>query len=165
VAPDIFTASGDGNSGNAVVVHASDYSRVTASNPAHAGEYLAMFCTGLGATDPPATAGQAAQATGLLAGYFFVDIAGREDTPTYAGLAPGYAGLYQVNFQVPADQESGVTVINFEIGIGSSQLVPLWCNKYRPLLGKMARPGNPVCHQRNSTTLARWPLDNFSSLV
>jgi uncharacterized protein (TIGR03437 family) len=126
VAPGIFTASGDGNSSNALVVHASDYSRVTASNPAHAGEYLAMFCTGLGATDPPATAGQAAQATGLLADYFFVDIAGREDMPTYAGLAPGYAGLYQVNFQVPADQESGVTVVSFYMGGVNSQLVPLW---------------------------------------
>ena len=126
VAPGIFTATGDGSSGAAYVVHASDYSRVTQSNPAVAGEYLAIFCTGLGATTPPSIEGQPASAGTIQATYYFVDINSREAMPSYAGPAPGYAGLYQVNFQLPGDQQSGVTVVSFYMGSGNSQILPLW---------------------------------------
>jgi uncharacterized protein (TIGR03437 family) len=125
-APGIFTAAGDGSSNDALVVHTSDYSRVTQASPVKAGEYLAMFCTGLGVTNPPAVEGQPAQPAQILPGYFFVDVNSREAMPSYAGLAPGYAGLYQVNFQLPADQESGMTVVSFYSSSGQSQLVPLW---------------------------------------
>ena len=60
-APGIFTSTGDGGTNSAYVVHTSDYSRVTQANPAKAGEYLAMFCSGLGITDPPSVEGQPAQ--------------------------------------------------------------------------------------------------------
>ncbi|MGA2116601.1 MAG: SBBP repeat-containing protein [Bryobacteraceae bacterium] len=149
VAPGIFTASGDGNSSNALVVHASDYSRVTASNPAHAGEYLAMFCTGLGATDPPATAGQAAQTAGLSAEYFFgMDISGREAMTTYAGLAA-------LPSQLPSACRSRA-----------------WRRGYRLRYG----PSSHVVHRKQSTraTLgaistahcwARWPDRETSSAI
>jgi hypothetical protein len=36
-----------------------------------------------------------------------VEVGGVSTTPTYVGLAPGIAGVYQVNFQVPAGAPSG----------------------------------------------------------
>ena len=123
--PGIFTVSGAGN-GQSYVVHASDYSLVTASSPAVPGEYLAIFCTGLGATSPPAAEGHPAPIATILATSYFVSLNSRVVTPSYAGLAPGYAGLYQVNFQVPANQPSGPTVLSLFVTPGSSQLVPLW---------------------------------------
>jgi uncharacterized protein (TIGR03437 family) len=126
-APGIFTASGDGSTDQAYVVHTSDYSRVTQSNPAKAGEYLAIFCTGLGATDPPSVEGQPAQAAPVLpTSLFIVDVDGREALPSYAGLAPGFAGLYQVNFQLFSDQQSGMRMLIVASGLSSSQFVPLW---------------------------------------
>jgi uncharacterized protein (TIGR03437 family) len=49
--PGIFTTGGDGGSAP-VIVHAKDYTLVTSQHPAHAGEYLTIFCTGLGVTTP-----------------------------------------------------------------------------------------------------------------
>src|SRR5262249_6699612 len=40
-----------------VITHASDFSLVTAQHPATAGEYLAIFATGLGPTNPSVPAG------------------------------------------------------------------------------------------------------------
>jgi uncharacterized protein (TIGR03437 family) len=44
----------------------------------------------------------------------------------YAGLAPGFAGLYQVNFQVAAGETPGVELLSISIlGVESNQ-VPLY---------------------------------------
>jgi uncharacterized protein (TIGR03437 family) len=44
----------------------------------------------------------------------------------YAGLAPGFAGLYQVNFQVNADETPGAKLLYIDIrGVASNQ-VPLY---------------------------------------
>ena len=97
--PGIFTAAGDGYN-SPIVVHTSDYTQVTPQNPAHAGEYLAIFCTGLGAVNGSVRAGDAAPAAPIQQ-YFEVAVDSRlVDSAPYAGLAPGFAGLYQVNFQV-----------------------------------------------------------------
>jgi uncharacterized protein (TIGR03437 family) len=120
-APGIFTATGDGIRTEAYLVHSSDYSRVTAVNPARAGEYLALFCMGLGATTPAAGEGQAAPASPVQSTNYFGNVNSREAIPSYAGLAPGYAGLYQVNFQLFRYQPSGMTVVRFAMGLASSQ--------------------------------------------
>ena len=102
--PGIYMLGADARSLPAVV-HSADYSLVTQDNPAHSGEYLVIFCTGLGATNPPFAAGAAA--SGLAFTQTSVSVLpflpGRG--VTYAGLAPGFAGLYQVNFRL-ADHES-----------------------------------------------------------
>jgi uncharacterized protein (TIGR03437 family) len=66
VTPGIFTLNG--NYTAPFVVHTSDYSLATAQNPARAGESLAIYCTGLGATNPPATAGAASAGLAPITG-------------------------------------------------------------------------------------------------
>ncbi len=97
-APAIFTPSATGT-GPGSILHAN-YLPVSASNPATAGETVLIFATGLGETQPAGTAGQAAL-NGNVVAAVSVTIGGVNAAVSYAGVAPGYAGLYQVNTTVP----------------------------------------------------------------
>ena len=112
----------NGSAASPVVVHASDFSLVTSLNPAHAGEYLAVFCTGLGATNPGIAAGAAAppQPVPLQASLETVVDSRLLPNTAYAGLAPGFAGLYQVNFQLEGDEAPGTKVLYVQPGGGSA---------------------------------------------
>lgn len=99
-APGLFTQSGDGR-GDALVMHASDFRLVTAADPAIPGEPLALYATGLGPVTnaPPSGEPSPPAAIPLVDGITIrVSISGRLQTVLYAGLAPGLAGVYQVNF-------------------------------------------------------------------
>jgi minor extracellular serine protease Vpr len=100
--PAVYTADGT----TAIVVHNADYSLVTPQRPLVPGEYAFLYATGLGrvANRPPN--GAAAPATTALADVR-VTVGGLSCEVQYAGLAPGFAGVYQVNFRVPASAASG----------------------------------------------------------
>lgn len=103
----------------------ADYSLVTAAAPAQPGEEIVLYATGLGPTIPPAIPNQLPEtAAPLAAGVnFLVMVNGSPVDPRdilYAGAAPGFAGLFQINLILPAD-----TPANPEIQIGTSaQLSP-----------------------------------------
>jgi uncharacterized protein (TIGR03437 family) len=91
------------------IEHASNFQPVTVSNPASAGEVIAIYLTGLGDVNPRPAAGQAASANPLS---FTVvvptaTIGGLSASVLFSGLAPGFVGLYQVNLQVPANAPTG----------------------------------------------------------
>jgi hypothetical protein len=105
------------NSGGAIVTHA-DGSLVNVSKPAQPGEELVMYAVGLGATKPPVKTGAASPASpAASAGTFVLNFDYRPNarpappimspglmpaSPVFVGLTPGFAGLYQINFVVPA---------------------------------------------------------------
>jgi uncharacterized protein (TIGR03437 family) len=122
--PGIFTLP-DGYA-TPIVVHASDFTLVTPQRPARPGEYLAIFCNGLGATNPAVRAGEAAPAAPIEQRYDVVIDSRLVDVASYAGLAPGFAGLYQVNFQVPTVQQPGTGLLYLSVGGSSSNLVQLY---------------------------------------
>lgn len=109
------------------VAHASDFSLVTAQNPAHAGEYLAVFCTGLGPTNPSVPAGQPNPLAPVsLQSAPIVEVEPDSVSPSYAGLAPGTIGLYQVNVQVPPGM-TGTTYLQIILeSQGDTNFVPLY---------------------------------------
>lgn len=80
-----------------------DYSVNSAAQPAAAGSVIAVFVTGLGATMPASGGGVAAPA-GVLstaAASVSATIGGQAAPVSFAGLAPRFAGLDQVNIVVP----------------------------------------------------------------
>jgi len=97
------------------VTHANG-TLVSAASPASAGEELVAYAVGLGATNPAVNTGQQATqptptkgtfrlsfdfgANALPSASSFSQIVSSA-TPLYAGLTPGYVGLYQINFVVP----------------------------------------------------------------
>jgi uncharacterized protein (TIGR03437 family) len=83
---------------------------VDASSPAHAGDYLEIYANGLGpVTNTPQT-GAAPSVLSTLIGNPAVTIGGVPAPVSWAGLAPGFIGLYQVNVQVPQGIAAGDAV-------------------------------------------------------
>ncbi len=125
VSPGIFTLNQQG-SGPAAILHAEDFQPVTASAPAQPGEFLAIFCTGLGPVQPEVASGDVAPSTEPLARTVtlpMVNIAGIAADVTFSGLAPGFVGLYQVNVQVPSGVPVDVQDVEVIINGVSSQIV------------------------------------------
>jgi uncharacterized protein (TIGR03437 family) len=104
--PAIFTQDGSGK-GAAAALNARTYSLVSPANPLHGGDYLALFLTGLGSTSNRDGLNFANQLPA-------VTIAGKDCPVIFAGRAPGFPGLDQINCLVPpglaADSAAPVVV-------------------------------------------------------
>lgn len=102
--PGIFSVKQNGL-GHGIVTHA-DYSAVNESNPATPDEFIIIFLTGLGAVHPAFTAGAPAPEAEPLARTvdqrISIEFGGEAGRIVYAGAAPGYVGLYQINVQIPS---------------------------------------------------------------
>jgi uncharacterized protein (TIGR03437 family) len=100
------------------VVTRPDGIAITRENPARAGSIVTLWATGLGPTQPATLPGELPRAAAMLSRVEDLEIwlAGERVPQShilYAGLAPGFAGLYQVNLLLSAD-----TPENPEIRIG-----------------------------------------------
>jgi uncharacterized protein (TIGR03437 family) len=105
---------------NTVLATHVDGSLITSAAPAQGGEVIVLYATGLGPTVPPAIPNQVPQLAARLAATkdFQVLLNGAPVDPRrifYAGVTPGYAGLFQVNVKLPDDAPS-----NPEIQVGTS---------------------------------------------
>jgi uncharacterized protein (TIGR03437 family) len=98
VAPGLFTQA----DGTAAVLN-QDSSVNGAMNPAVSGTVVAAYLTGLGSVQPPVATGKPAPFDSLstTTSGATATIGGATATVEFAGLAPGYTGLYQVNLLVP----------------------------------------------------------------
>ncbi len=92
------------------IVHATTNQTVTTANPAHAGETLALFATGLGPVRAAVDIGQPFPASPLALVNSPIDITvnGAAASVFYAGGYPGAVDGYQVNFALPPDTASGM---------------------------------------------------------
>ena len=81
----------------------------TAATPQPAGAILAFYLTGQGTVNPAIPDGSAAPVAPLsmLDGTAQATIGGQPAEVTFAGLAPGYAGLAQVNVRIPQGLSPG----------------------------------------------------------
>lgn len=100
-APGIITTDGSGF-GSAAALN-QDGSVNSQGNPAAPGSVVSIYLTGLGDTNPQLQAGTVATAPGSLEAGIQVALLTYTAEVLYAGPAPGLpAGVYQVNFRVPA---------------------------------------------------------------
>jgi uncharacterized protein (TIGR03437 family) len=100
--PGIFTLDGSGTSDGSIT-HA-DGSLVNAANPAKKGETVVMYVSGLGALTTPVNDGAGATSLNNATATMTIYVAGVPVPATgvlYHGLT-SLAGLYQINFVVPA---------------------------------------------------------------
>jgi uncharacterized protein (TIGR03437 family) len=85
---------------------------ISPSNPAHRGDQVVAYGTGLGATVPAVASGVASPASPPATTALPVRalVGGSPASVDFAGLAPGFVGLYQVNFRIPLDAPAGDAV-------------------------------------------------------
>ena len=104
--PGIFTYDD-----NLAIAEASDYSLIGLDNPAIPGEPLTLYVTGLGPlNDPDLVDSYGSPISAPFAETvdpFEVVLDNENCSVFFSGLAPGFVGLYQINFYVPTDAVSG----------------------------------------------------------
>jgi len=96
--------------GHVIAQHGVDFSYVTASSPAKPGEVLVIYLSGMGPTNPAVKSGDPAPGAEPLARVTLaptVMVDGQNADIGFAGLSPGFVGLYQVNFTVPPSAKNG----------------------------------------------------------
>lgn len=120
--PAVFTLNQQGF-GQAAIVDGLTFALANSDSPVSSGDVLTAFCTGLGMVNPPTPEGQIAPDSPLSVTVspvqVFVD--GIEAQVLFSGLAPRFAGLYQVNFFVPDGVAPGdeVSVVLRQSGLNS----------------------------------------------
>ncbi len=111
-APSVFLSGAAGSqTGLATIVRNNNHQLVTPTNPVRGKDSLTIYLTGMGQTTPAVVAGQAAPANppAQVSGTS-VMLGGKNLDMSYAGLAPGEVGVYQINVTVPFDVASGTAV-------------------------------------------------------
>ena len=108
----------------AAVLKNVDFSLVSATNPAKAGDVILVYCTGLGLTSvtlPTGTlapvGGTAAVSSGVTA-----TIGGKDSAVAYAIASPGFAGLYQVALTVPSGLSGNSAIVLTQGGVKSNSV-------------------------------------------
>ncbi len=66
------------------------------------GDVVILYATGLGKTDPPASSDSAAPPTSHVVDDIEIFMGDQQAELLYAGLAPGFVGVYQLNVRVPS---------------------------------------------------------------
>lgn len=99
------------------IVHSKDFSPVTSSKPAGAGEILSLVATGLGPTVPGVDPGQSFPASppANVNSPVQVSVNGKAAKVIGAVGYPGAVDGYQVNFQVPADTAQGPAAVQLTV--------------------------------------------------
>jgi uncharacterized protein (TIGR03437 family) len=110
--PGLFTSAGSGT-GQAAAINAADGTVNSSKNAVARGQYVTIYGTGQGLVANAPQDGQAAAGPvptpvhpQILLGSAFVPDANIQ----YSGLAPSLAGVWQINFQVPATAPTGASV-------------------------------------------------------
>lgn len=116
--PGIFVYQGQ----YAVALSGTDYSLIGPGNATFPGEVLLLYTTGLGPLSLNLTDGYGAPSDQLA---YTLDplqvvVDGENCKVLFSGLAPGFVGLYQVNFVVPNDARSGNLSLQIQTPFASS---------------------------------------------
>jgi uncharacterized protein (TIGR03437 family) len=110
---------------NRAVAQNQDYSLNGPSNGAAPGSYVTVYLTGIGPLDTPVATGAPApfQPLARATSNARATLGSTEVPIVYLGLTPGYAGLAQLNLQIPANLAPGDYLLTLTIGSAVSNQV------------------------------------------
>ncbi len=124
--PGIFSLTQNGTGQGAVqIANTTTYAAAagsisgSASRAVKPGEFITIYCTGLGTVSNPPAPGKPASSNPLSMTLATptVTIGGQPATISFSGLSPGFVGLYQVNAQIP-EGISGGSAVPIKLSIG-----------------------------------------------
>jgi len=133
VSPGIFTLNQQGTGQAAVLISAtgelagpSGTIPGLTTRPARRGEFISIFCTGLGDVSNRPPNGHPALTSPLSTtkGTPSVTFGGITAVVSFSGLAPGFVGLYQINTQVPSNAPTGNSV-TLSVSVGGVTASPV----------------------------------------
>ena len=128
VVPGVYTQSANGK--GLVTAVNQDGSTNSLTNPAPKGSSVTVYAVGLGTLNPALAAGQVPPNSPLSYTTTTVSasIDGYSAPVPFAGAAPGFVGLYQVNLQIPLNAGSGSRALTLGAGGGapSQNDVMIW---------------------------------------
>jgi uncharacterized protein (TIGR03437 family) len=133
-APAIFSTNSTGRGQGAILTSTQEIAAARGAisgrttRPARRGEYISIYCLGLGLVSNTPRTGLAAGANPLSQAVTQpgVSIGGVQATVTFAGLAPSFVGLYQVNARIPDGAPTGDAVsVVLSIGGTTSNTVTI----------------------------------------
>jgi uncharacterized protein (TIGR03437 family) len=109
-----------------IIAQDVNYNLINAQNPAHAGDVITLYLTGMGATNPPVPTGMLAPtsplATTTVQPQVSIDTASADIL--FSGLTPGGVGLYQINIRIPAGIRTGdLQLVVSQGGIASNAAI------------------------------------------
>jgi uncharacterized protein (TIGR03437 family) len=149
------------SSGGGVVTHANGM-LVDPVHPAQAGEELVMYLVELGAVNPAVATGSASPLPAVpAAGGFALNFDYRPNTPPtpgtvlmnewfvsiappFAGLTPGFVGLYQVIFKVPPMPPGTPSCVR-SLGFGANPFASVLSNLTVTVVGRTSFDGAAIC--------------------
>jgi uncharacterized protein (TIGR03437 family) len=105
--PGVYTQSANGR--GPVTALNPDGSINSLSHPVAKGQYVTVYASGLGTVSPPLGTGQTppASPTSSTTASVTAVVDGLSANVLFAGAAPGFPGLYQINLQIPSAAASG----------------------------------------------------------
>jgi len=95
--------------------------------PAKPGDYITVFATGFGDTFPLSIPGKPASEAAPVTRPVLVKLNGvslTQDQILYAGVTPGFQGLYQLNIRIPDSAPSGDLTLQMQIDSYASPAGP-----------------------------------------
>jgi len=116
--PAIATQSGTGAGAALYAAYKSDLTPLPNNSPVTAGDIVVLYCSGLGAVDHPIAAGSQTPLPPPLINTknpVTVNFGATQVTAEFAGLAPLFAQLYQVNVVVPKGLPSGNATVTLSV--------------------------------------------------
>jgi uncharacterized protein (TIGR03437 family) len=118
----VLAAFADGR----IIAQDVNYNLINAQNPAHSGDVITLYLTGMGATTPPVATGTLAPSsplsTTVVQPQVNIDTASADIL--FSGLTPGGVGLYQINVRIPAGIRTGdLQLVVSQSGIASNTAI------------------------------------------
>jgi uncharacterized protein (TIGR03437 family) len=115
--PAVFTQNGAGTGAALYSVFHADGTTSPNNSPVTGGDTLVLYASGLGAVSPKVAAGAQTPFSPLSNTVDPVTVTFGKTAVTagFAGLAPGFAQLYQINVKVPSGLPSGTATITLSV--------------------------------------------------